>query len=76
MARHQTARGQNTKLSITQSFFELQTPDFAWKFVWTVQPTDKVQKYKRYKTEKYKNTEKCKKRKKCKYAKKCKTQKS
>ena len=44
MARHQTARGQNTKLSITQSFFELQTPDFAWKFVWTVQPTDKVQK--------------------------------
>ena len=35
VARHQTARGQNTKLSITQSFFELQTPDFAWKFVWT-----------------------------------------
>ena len=22
---------------------ELQTPDFAWKFVWTVQPNDKVQ---------------------------------
>ena len=26
----------NTKLSITHSFFELQSPDFAWKFVWTV----------------------------------------
>merc|ERR1712173_226060 len=25
------------KLSITHSFFELQTPDFAWKFVWKVQ---------------------------------------
>ena len=23
----------NTKLSITHSFFELQSPDFAWKFV-------------------------------------------
>ena len=41
MARHQKARGHNTKLSITQSFFELQTPDFAWKFVWTVQPNYK-----------------------------------
>ena len=28
---------ENTKLSITRSFFELETPDFAWKFVWTVQ---------------------------------------
>merc|ERR1719186_1047142 len=27
----------NTKLSITRSFFELQSPDFACKFVWTVQ---------------------------------------
>ena len=26
----------NTKLSITHSFFELQSPDFAWKFVWSV----------------------------------------
>ena len=26
----------NTKLSITRSFFELQSPDFAWKFIWTV----------------------------------------
>ena len=79
MARHQTTRGQNTKLSITQSFFELQTPDFAWKFVWTVQPTDKVQKYKRYKTEKYKNTETQKNAKNARNAnmqKKCKTQKS
>ena len=42
--KNKMARGQNTKLSITQSFFELQTPNLAWKFVWTVQPTDKVQK--------------------------------
>ena len=27
--------------SITKPFFELQTPDFAWKFVWTV-PTNHV----------------------------------
>ena len=51
----------NTKLSITHSFFELQTPDFAWKFIWTVQPNDKVQKDKKekiqkYKIEKYKNS--------------------
>ena len=26
---------QITKLSITRSFLELQSPDFAWKFVWT-----------------------------------------
>ena len=25
----------STKVLITQPFFELQTPDFAWKFVWT-----------------------------------------
>ena len=24
------------KLSITHSFLELQSPDFAWKFIWTV----------------------------------------
>ena len=24
------------EFAITQPFFELQTPDFAWKFVWTV----------------------------------------
>ena len=28
-------QASNTKLSITHSFFELQSPDFAWKFVWT-----------------------------------------
>ena len=37
---------KSTKVLITQPFFELQTPDFAWKFIWTVQPNDKVQKYK------------------------------
>ena len=26
--------GPNTKLSITHSFFELQTPDLTWKFLW------------------------------------------
>ena len=53
----------STKVLITQPFFELQTPDFAWKFIWTVEPNDKVQKYKiqkykstKYKTKKYKNT--------------------
>ena len=24
------------EFAVTQPFFELQTPDFAWKFVWTV----------------------------------------
>ena len=27
---------QITKLRITRSFLELQSPDFAWKFVWIV----------------------------------------
>jgi len=46
----------NTKLSITSSFFELQVPDFARKFVWTVWTkyksikVQKVQKYKKYKS--------------------------
>ena len=43
----------STKVLITQPFFELLTSDFAWKFIWTVEPNDKVQKYKKYK--KYKN---------------------
>ena len=30
--------------AITQPFFELQTPDFAWKFVWTV-PTNYEKKF-------------------------------
>ena len=46
----------STKVFITQPFFELQTPDFAWKFIWTVEPNDKVQKYKSTKIEKYKST--------------------
>merc|ERR1712030_108468 len=62
---------KSTKVLITQPFFELQTPDLAWKFIWTVEPNDKVKKYKntkvqnkkvqkykstKYKTKKYKNT--------------------
>ena len=43
---------KSTKILITQPFFELQTPDFAWKLIWTVQPNDKVQKYKKYKNSK------------------------
>ena len=52
----------STKVLITQSFFELQTPDFAWKFIWTVQPSDRVQKVQ--------NSTKIQKRKKAKNAKK------
>ena len=47
--------------AITQPFFELQTPDFAWKFVWIVQikykstkSTKSTKKYK--KVHKYKST--------------------
>ena len=42
-----------TKLSITRSFFELETPDLAWKFVWNIRT-----KYKPYKKffKKYKST--------------------
>ena len=46
----------STKVLITQPFFELQTPDFAWKFIWIVEPNDKVQKYKSTKVQKYKST--------------------
>ena len=43
----------NTKILITQPFFELLTSDFAWKFIWTVEPNDKIQrKYKKYKSTK------------------------
>ena len=38
----QEGTAENTKLSITSSFFELETPDFAQKFV-----------YKKYKSTKY-----------------------
>ena len=37
-AKKQNGR-QITKLSITHSFLELQSPDFAWKFVWIVRTT-------------------------------------
>ena len=47
---------------ITQSFFELQTPDFAWKFMCTVQPNEKVQKYKKYKNAKVQKGQKMKKK--------------
>merc|ERR1711984_29229 len=40
------------KVLITQPFFELLTSDFAWKFIWTVEPNDKVQKYKKDKSTK------------------------
>ena len=43
---------KSTKVLITQPFFELQTPDFAWKFIWSVQPNGRVQKYKNTKTHK------------------------
>ena len=33
ICRFITGTEQNTKLSITHSFLELQSPDFAWKFV-------------------------------------------
>ena len=33
--------------AITHPFFELQTPDFAWKFVWTV-PTNYEKKFCNY----------------------------
>ena len=50
----------STKVLITQSFLELQTPDFAWMFICTVQPNEKIQKYKKMlkhkKHKKYKST--------------------
>jgi hypothetical protein len=33
---------QNTKMNITCSFLELQSPDFAWKYVWTVRTNSKT----------------------------------
>ena len=43
-AKKQNGR-QITKLSITGSFLELHSPDFEWKFVWTVQ-TSRIQEMK------------------------------
>ena len=36
----------------TRPFFELQIPDFAWNFIWSVQPNYRVQKYKNTKMHK------------------------
>ena len=44
--RRRSGTTKNTKLSITRSFFELETPDFAWKFVWTVRTKYTHKKYK------------------------------
>merc|ERR1712030_178599 len=51
-----TKKNISTKVLITQPFFELQTPDFAWKFIWTAEPNDKVQKYKSIKKTKVQST--------------------
>ena len=39
---------KSTKVLITQPFFELQTPDFAWKFVWIFRTNYKSKKVKKY----------------------------
>ena len=52
----------STKVLITQSFFELQTPDFAWKFICTVQLNEKVQKVQKYKNTKVQRGQKMKKK--------------
>ena len=67
--------GKIKEIAITRPFLELQTSDlawtpyFAWKFVWTVQPNDKIQKYKKTKykstTQKSSKCEKCNKNVKC-----------
>ena len=45
MAGHGTEEeGPKTKTCITHSFFELQIPDLAWKFLWTVQTNYKSTK--------------------------------
>ena len=46
---------KRTKVLITQPFFELQTPDFAWKFIWTVKSNGKVLKVQKYKSTKQKS---------------------
>ena len=52
----------STKVLITQSFLELQTPDFAWKFICTVQLNEKVQKVQKYKNTKVQRGQKMKKK--------------
>ena len=65
----------STKVLITQPFFELQTPDFAWKFIWTVHRFIKHKdtldkKYKCTKIQKKRKMQKRRKHKKYKKAKK------
>merc|ERR1712030_193838 len=66
----------STKVLITQPFFQLQPPAFAWKFIWTVEPNDKVQKYKKYKSTKIQKRKKMQKMQKYKKRKKHKKYKS
>ena len=59
---------KSTKVLITQSFFELQTPDFVWKFIYGL--SNQVMKYKSTKSTKVQNSTEIQKRKKAKNAKK------
>ena len=59
MEVHMDSPNKSTKVLITQTLFELQTPDFARKFTWTVQSNGKIKKYNKYKStkiRKYKTT--------------------
>ena len=47
-----TKKYKSTKVLITQPFFEIQTSDFAWQWIWIVQPNEKVQMYKKFKNSK------------------------
>ena len=58
---------KSTKVLITQSFFELQTPDFVWKFIYGL--SNQVIKYKSTKSTKVQNSTEIQKRKKANNAK-------
>ena len=47
--RRRSETAENPKLSITCSLFELETPDFEQKFVWTVRTKYKYKKVQKYK---------------------------
>ena len=55
-------RGSQGRQGVTQPFFELHIPDFAWKFIWIVstnfEQNENLQKIKKRK--KYKRTKKIK----------------
>ena len=53
---------KSRKVLITQSFFELQTPDFVWKFIYGL--SNQVIKYKSTKSRKVQNSTEIKKQKK------------